>query len=181
MIVAGGGTLGLAAAFRIMQARPGIRLAFIKKEKILTQHQTEHKIGSGVGCGPNAVFAFGREDYPKTDFNLHDSWEALTWPSFHKVATKYWLNSLEKCYWSISKQAFVKSLRRLIPEIQAGHLDAGGSGIPAQVCDRQGNLLDDIDFRVDGTLIHVCNSPSPAASAYLAIGNTIADRALALL
>jgi (S)-2-hydroxyglutarate dehydrogenase len=181
MIVVGGGILGLAAAFRIMQTRPGIRLTPIRKEKILTQHQTEHKIGGGVGRGPNAGFAFGREAYPKTDFNLHDSWEALTWPGFHKVATKYGRSGLEECYRVISKQAFVKSLRKLIPEIQAGHLDAGGSGIPAQVCDRQGNLLDNIDFRVDGNLIHVCNSPSPAAIAYLAIGNTIADRALALL
>lgn len=138
-------------------------------------------IGGGVECGPNAVFAFGREAYRKTDFNLHDTWEALTWPGFHKVAIKYWRNGLEEYYRSISKQAFVKSLQKLIPEIQAGHLDAGGSGIRAQACDRQGNLLDDFDFHVDRNLIHVCNAPSPAATASLAIGKTIADRALALL
>ncbi len=138
-------------------------------------------IGGGVECGPNAVFAFGREAYRKTDFNLHDTWEALTWPGFHKVAIKYWRNGLEEYYRSISKQAFVKALQKLIPEIQADQLDVGGAGIRAQACDRQGNLLDDFDFRVDGNLIHVCNAPSPAATASLAIGQTIADRVLALL
>jgi L-2-hydroxyglutarate oxidase len=138
-------------------------------------------IGGGVECGPNAVFAFGREAYRKTDFNLHDTWEALTWPGFRKVATKYWRNGLGEYHRSISKRAFVKALQKLIPEIQAEHLDAGGAGIRAQACDRQGNLLDDFDFRVDGNLIHVCNAPSPAATASLAIGKTIADRVLPLL
>lgn len=138
-------------------------------------------IDGGVECGPNAVFAFGREAYRKTDFNLHDTWESLTWPGFRKVATKYWRNGLGEYYRSISKQAFVKALQKLIPEIQAEHLEAGGAGIRAQACDRQGNLLDDFDFRVDGNLIHVCNAPSPAATASLAIGKTIADRVLPLL
>lgn len=138
-------------------------------------------ICGGVECGPNAVFAFGREAYRKTDFNLHDTWEALTWPGFRKVVTKYWRTGLGEYHRSISKQAFVKALQKLIPEIQAEHLEAGGAGIRAQACDRQGNLLDDFDFRVDGNLIHVCNAPSPAATASLAIGQTIADKILPLL
>lgn len=138
-------------------------------------------IGGGVECGPNAVFAFGREAYRKTDFNLRDTWESLTWPGFRKVAAKYWRNGLGEYHRSISKQAFVESLQKLIPEIQAEHLETGGAGIRAQACDRQGNLLDDFDFRVDGNLIHVCNAPSPAATASLAIGKTIADRVLPLL
>ena len=43
-------------------------------------------IGGGVECGPNAVFAFGREAYRKTDFNFRDTWEALTWPGFRKTS-----------------------------------------------------------------------------------------------
>lgn len=138
-------------------------------------------IGGGVECGPNAVFAFGREAYRKTDFNLHDTWESLTWPGFRKVATKYWRTGLGEFHRSISKQAFVKALQKLIPEIQAEYLEAGGAGIRAQACDRQGNLLDDFDFHVDGNLIHVCNAPSPAATSSLAIGQTIADRVIPLL
>lgn len=138
-------------------------------------------IGGGVECGPNAVFAFGREAYRKTDYNLQDTWESLTWPGFRKVATKYWRTGLNEYHRSLSKLAFVESLQKLVPEIQAGHLEPGGAGIRAQACDRQGNLLDDFDFRVGGNLIHVCNAPSPAATASLAIGQTIAGRVLRLL
>ena len=138
-------------------------------------------IGGGVECGPNAVFAFGREAYKKTDFNLYDLWEALTWPGFRTVATKYWRTGLGEYRRSLSKQAFVKALQKLIPEIEAQHLEPGGSGVRAQACDRQGNLLDDFYIRKDGNIIHVCNAPSPAATASLAIGKTISDNVLSLL
>ena len=138
-------------------------------------------IGGGVECGPNAVFAFGREAYKKTDFNLFDLWESLAWPGFRKVAIKYWRTGLGEYRRSLSKQAFVKALQKLIPEIRAEHLEPGGVGIRAQACDREGNLLDDFDIRKDGNIIHVCNAPSPAATASLAIGKTISDSILALL
>jgi L-2-hydroxyglutarate oxidase len=138
-------------------------------------------IGGGVECGPNAVFAFGREAYKKTDFNLIDLWETLTWPGFRIVAKKYWRTGLGEYHRSLSKEAFVKALQKLIPEIQAQHLEPGGAGVRAQACDRQGNLLDDFDIRQDGNVIHVCNAPSPAATASLAIGKTISDKVLSLL
>lgn len=138
-------------------------------------------IGGGVECGPNAVFALGREAYKKTDFSLRDTWEAIAWPGFRTVAAKYWRTGLGEYHRSLSKQAFVKALQKLIPEIQAAYLEPGGAGIRAQACDRQGNLLDDFDIRKDGNLIHVCNAPSPAATASLAIGKTISDNVLALL
>jgi len=138
-------------------------------------------IGGGIECGPNAVFAFGREAYKKTDFNLRDLWETLAWPGFRTIATKYWRTGLGEYHRSLSKQAFVKALQKLIPEIQAHHLEPGGAGVRAQACDRQGNLLDDFYIRKDGNIIHVCNAPSPAATASLAIGKTISGHVLALL
>jgi (S)-2-hydroxyglutarate dehydrogenase len=138
-------------------------------------------IEGGVECGPNAVLAFGREAYKKTDFNLCDLWETLAWPGFIRVATKYWRTGLGEYHRSLSKQAFVNALQKLIPEVQAEHLEPGGAGIRAQACDHQGNLLDDFDIRNDGNIIHVCNAPSPAATASLAIGQTISDNVLALL
>jgi len=138
-------------------------------------------IGGGVECGPNAVFAFGREAYKKTDFNLYDLWETLTWPGFRMVAIKYWRTGLGEYRRSLSKQAFVKALQKLIPEIEARHLEPGGAGVRAQACDRQGNLLDDFYIRKEGNIIHVCNAPSPAATASLAIGKTISNNVLSLL
>jgi L-2-hydroxyglutarate oxidase len=138
-------------------------------------------IGGGVECGPNAVFALGREAYKKTDFNLRDLAESLVWPGFRVAAKKYWRTGLGEYQRSLSKKAFVKALQNLIPEIRAEHLEPGGAGVRAQACDREGNLLDDFDIRINGNIIHVCNAPSPAATASLAIGKTISDSVLSLL
>lgn len=138
-------------------------------------------IGGGVECGPNAVFALGREAYKKTDFNLRDLAESLVWPGFRVAAKKYWRTCLGEYQRSLSKKAFVKALQNLIPEIRAEHLEPGGAGVRAQACDREGNLLDDFDIRINGNIIHVCNAPSPAATASLAIGKTISDSVLTLL
>ena len=138
-------------------------------------------MNGGVECGPNAVFAFGLEAYQKTSFNLRDTWESLLWPGFRKVAAKHWRTAIGEYQRSFRKQAFVKALQKLIPEIQEEHLEVGGAGIRAQACDRDGNLLDDFDFRVNKNIIHVCNAPSPAATASLAIGKTIADKVLSFI
>ena len=135
-------------------------------------------IGGGVECGPNAVLALGREAYRKTDVNLIDSWETLTWPGFQRVAVKYWRSGLGEMHRSLSKAAFVRALQRLVPEIRSEQLVTGGAGIRAQACDRQGQLLDDFDLRGQGRVIQVCNAPSPAATASLAIGQTLAQRVL---
>ena len=69
----------------------------------------------------------------------------------------------------------------MIPEIQAEHLEPGDAGIRAQACDLNGKLLDDFDIRITGNVIHLCNAPSPAATASLSIGQTMAGKALSIL
>jgi (S)-2-hydroxyglutarate dehydrogenase len=135
-------------------------------------------IQGGVECGPNAVFAFGREAYRKTDFNVRDTLETLAWPGFRVVARKYWRTGLAEFHRSFSKAAFTTALQRLIPEIKSTDLVAGGAGIRAQACARDGRLLDDFEIRQDGSVVHVCNAPSPAATASLAVGLKIARTVL---
>ncbi len=135
-------------------------------------------INGDIECGPNAVLAFGREAYQKTDFNWKDTWETLTWPGFHKVARQYWREGLGEMHRSISRKAFVKALQKLVPAIQSEHLEPAQSGIRAQACDLQGNLLDDFHIRFSDRIIQVCNAPSPAATASLAIGKHLATEAL---
>jgi len=132
-------------------------------------------VRGGIEAGPNAVFAFKREGYTRTSFSLKDTYDALTWPGFLKVAAKYWKTGFGEFYRSFSKQAFVKALQRLIPEIQANDLVPGGAGVRAQACARDGKLLDDFSIHSQNRCIHVCNAPSPAATASLAIGSKIAD------
>lgn len=137
-------------------------------------HFTRMKKG-GVEAGPNAVLAYSREGYKKTQINIIEFLETLAWPGFRKVAAKYWKTGLGEFYRSYSKAAFTKALQRLLPEITAEDLVPGGAGVRAQACDREGGLLDDFAIKENERIINVYNAPSPAATASLAIGETIAD------
>jgi L-2-hydroxyglutarate oxidase len=132
----------------------------------------------GVEAGPNAVFAFKREGYKRSDFDWSEFWEAVTWPGFQKVAVKYWQTGLGEYYRSFSKAAFTKALQKLIPAITENDLVTGGAGVRAQACDRTGGLLDDFAIIENAQAINVCNAPSPAATSSLAIGKTVAEMAL---
>lgn len=131
--------------------------------------------GGGVECGPNAVLAFAREGYKKSDINLSELGETLAWPGFRKIVSKYWKTGLGEMHRSYSKAAFTKALQKLMPEIREEDLIVGGAGVRAQACDRTGGLLDDFLIVDDKQTINVCNAPSPAATSSLAIGETVAD------
>lgn len=132
----------------------------------------------GVEAGPNAVLAFSREGYKKSNINVSELVESLAWPGFQKVATKYWRTGMGEMYRSFSKVAFTKALQKLLPEIQESDLVEGGAGVRAQACDRNGGLVDDFLILEDTGLINVCNAPSPAATSSLAIGETVSRLAL---
>jgi L-2-hydroxyglutarate oxidase len=135
-------------------------------------------IRGGIEAGPNAVLAFAREGYKKSDVNIRDVIETLTWPGFIQVARKYWKTGLGEMVRSFSKKAFTRALQHLIPEITESDLVEGGSGVRAQACDKHGGLLDDFMILEDRHAIHVLNAPSPAATSSLSIGDTISDLAV---
>jgi L-2-hydroxyglutarate oxidase len=138
-------------------------------------------IDNEVECGPNAVLSFKREGYKKTSFNLIDTFETFSWKGFHKIMMKHWKTGLGEFYRSYNKNAFVKALQKLIPEIQKDDLIVGGAGVRAQACLDDGTLLDDFLFMESKGVIHVCNAPSPAATASLSIGETISEKLFAQL
>lgn len=127
-------------------------------------------------AGPNAVFAFKREGYNKFDIDFRDVFDAVFWKGFINIAKKYWRMGFMEFYRSFSKPAFLKSLQRLIPSVEYGDIIPGGAGIRAQACDNKGNLIDDFLFVEKENILHVCNAPSPAATACLSIGETIAEK-----
>ena len=133
-------------------------------------------IDGGVEAGPNAVFSFKREGYKKTSFNIFDTLNSFTWPGFLKVAQKYWRIGIGEFNRSYNKNAFVKALQKLIPQINKNDLTKGGAGVRAQACDKNGGLVDDFYLIENENIIHVLNAPSPAATASLAIGEYIANR-----
>lgn len=135
-------------------------------------------IGGGIEAGPNAVLAFQREGYKKSDIKLNELGETLAWPGFQKVAFKYWKTGMGEMYRSFSKAAFTKALQKLMPEVNASDLVPGGAGVRAQACDRNGGLLDDFMILENEYAVNVCNAPSPAATSSLSIGNTVSDLAI---
>ncbi len=136
-------------------------------------------IDGGVEAGPNAVFAFKREGYEKSDFDFTETMESLSWPGFRKVAVKYWKTGIGEFYRSFSKTAFTKALQKLVPTIQEDDLIPAEAGVRAQACDKWGGLIDDFKIIEEPNAIHILNAPSPAATSSLSIGNTIADMAIA--
>lgn len=138
-------------------------------------------IGGGIEAGPNAVLAFKREGYSRWDFDARELTETILFPGFRRLATKHWQYGLGELHRSFSSAAFVRALRHLIPEINEEDLIRGGAGVRAMATDNLGNMSDDFLIFADNQIVNVCNAPSPAATASLAIGKSIAEKALAIL
>lgn len=131
-------------------------------------------IDHNIHAGPNAVLSFKREGYRKTDFDFQDFAEVMTYPAFWKLAAKHADEGLREIVRSLSKAAFVRSLQRLIPEIQAEDLVVSAAGVRAQALREDGQLVDDFLIVKGHNSIQVCNAPSPAATSSLEIGKAIA-------
>jgi len=136
-------------------------------------HFTRMTDGS-IHAGPNAVLSLKREGYKKTDFDLRDFVDAMTYPGFWRLASKHGVTGLQEIVRSFSKVAFVRSLQRLIPAVQAQDLVPAPAGVRAQALRPNGQLVDDFLMVPGRNTLHVCNAPSPAATASLEIGSAIA-------
>ncbi|MEM8668628.1 MAG: L-2-hydroxyglutarate oxidase [Planctomycetota bacterium] len=133
-------------------------------------------IDGGVECGPNAVFALSRSGYTWWDIRLADLMDAASYRGFRSLARKHWRMGLGEMHRSLSKQAFVKALQKLIPRIQSCDLIPGRAGVRAQAVTPDGNLFDDFLIESSHRAIHVLNAPSPAATSALSIADHIVDR-----
>jgi (S)-2-hydroxyglutarate dehydrogenase len=132
-------------------------------------------IDGSVHAGPNAVLSFKREGYHRTAFSWRDFVDTLSYPGFWKLAAKHARSGLEEMHRSFSKKAFVRSLQELIPEVCAEDLIPSEAGVRAQAVRRDGGLVDDFLIVPGLNSIHVCNAPSPAATASLEIGRFVAS------
>jgi L-2-hydroxyglutarate oxidase len=133
-------------------------------------------IDGTVEAGPNAVLAWQREGYRRSDISFSDLAETLSFVGFWKLSARFWKTGIEEHRRSFSKKQFVKSLQRLMPEVLESDLVPGGSGVRAQAVDSAGRMLDDFCIQSKGRMIHVLNAPSPAATASLSIAEHIADK-----
>lgn len=137
-------------------------------------------IEGGIEAGPNAVLAFKREGYKKTDFDPFDVWDALSFRGLWKFMDQHKNMCWEEIKRSFSKKAFCKSLQRLVPDVQIDDLEMGGAGVRAQAMTPEGTLVQDFSFVRGRRALHVLNAPSPAATGSLAIGGEIAEQVAAM-
>ncbi|MCL2450460.1 MAG: L-2-hydroxyglutarate oxidase, partial [Polyangiaceae bacterium] len=136
------------------------------------------RIGGAIEAGPNAVLALAREGYTRTSFAAADVRDIACFPGFWKMARKHWRAGLAEQWRSFSRAAFARACAALVPEIREDDLAPGGAGVRAQAIARNGAFVDDFAFVEAERMVHVLNAPSPAATASLAIGEAIAERAV---
>ena len=137
-------------------------------------------VEGGVEAGPNAVLGLAREGYKKKDLNARDLAETLSYPAFWRLVGRNWRTGAGEVWRSLSKKAFVRGLRRLVPEVEEDDLVPTEAGVRAQALMKDGALMDDFLIVEGERSVHVLNAPSPAATACIPIGESIADRVSAL-
>ncbi|MYE33357.1 MAG: L-2-hydroxyglutarate oxidase [Gemmatimonadales bacterium] len=140
-------------------------------------HFTRNVAGR-VELGPNAVWAWGREAYGRLSGRLPDALEALSYRGFRRLAQAHWRTAVEEQWRSLDRRSVVRKARAMLPELEVRDLETWRSGIRAQAVDTDGALVHDFVIREAPGVVNVLNAPSPAATACLAIGHHIADRAL---
>ena len=129
-----------------------------------------------VEAGPNAVLGLAREGYRKTDFDFGDFVEEITYPALWRLAKRNWRTGMGEIYRSFSKKAFVRGLKRLVPEVEEEDVVPISAGVRAQALKEDGAMVDDFLIVEGRNSVHVLNAPSPAATASIPIGNEIARR-----
>ena len=134
------------------------------------------RVDGTVDVGPNAVFAFAREGYRRSDVNLRELGRALAWPGTRRLAKEHWRMGLREMRGSLSKRAFTAAAQRYVPELRPDDLVAAPAGIRAQALDERGRLVDDFRISTVGPVTAVRNAPSPAATSCMAIAEHVVDR-----
>ncbi len=135
------------------------------------------RVTGGVEAGPNAVLAFKREGYKMSSFSVGDVLTYGTYIGFWRMGMKYWKIGFGEFARSLSKKAFVEALRKLVPALEVDDLTRGGAGVRAQALAPDGSMVDDFRIVQAANMVHVLNAPSPAATASISIGETIAEMA----
>jgi len=143
-------------------------------------HFTPRMDGS-VWLGPNAVLAFKREGYKWNDINLAELFDALKYPGFIRMATRYFGAGLKEAMKSMYPSLQVAELQKFIPEVERSDISRGPAGVRAQALKIDGSLVDDFIFEfgegpTGNRILHCCNAPSPGATSSLAIAKMISDK-----
>lgn len=131
-------------------------------------------IDKSIEIGPNAILALAREGYKnKYAFNFKDTLTTLSYRGFYQLAKKHLGEGIKEVKRSFSKKSFLQEVNSFIPNLTSKDISYARSGIRAQVCDIDGNLLDDFSIIKKQNITFVLNAPSPGATSCLSIGEFI--------
>lgn len=153
---------------------PDLKLPF------LGVHLTRN-IRGGVEADPNGALVLRREGYDRWGFSPRDAFEALTYRGFWPMFFGHLGTGLVEFARAFSKRAFTRALRRMVPELRPADLRRTRAGVHAQAVEPDGSLVDDFRILEEGRTIHVLGAISPAATASIALGRAVADRAASAL
>ncbi|HEX7133153.1 MAG TPA: FAD-dependent oxidoreductase, partial [Iamia sp.] len=137
------------------------------------------RIDGEVWAGPNALLALGREAYDRRPVAA-DLRDVVTYGGFWRLAARHAGTGVREVVEERVRRRYLRRLQAYLPALRAEDLEAGPSGIRAQLVDRRGALVDDFVTTRSARTIHLLNAPSPAATASLAIGRLLATEALSL-
>lgn len=182
--------LGLEPDFRIIPFRGEYYLLSAKHNQIVNHliypfpdpdlpflgvHLTR-MIDGTVTVGPNAVLAFKREGYRKTDISIKDSLEMLAYPGMIKLLLRHFKASMAELKNSISKSGYLKLVQKYCPTLDSEDMQPYPAGIRAQAVSENGDIVDDFLFMSTSRSLAVCNAPSPAATSAIPIGEHIVEK-----
>lgn len=135
-------------------------------------------IDGGITVGPSAMLALAREDYSKTAVNARDAFDAVRYPGLWRVLARYPRAGLTELGCALSRRLYLRAVQRYCPSLTLADLQPYKSGIRAQAVSADGKLIHDFLLRRTPRTLHVCNAPSPAATAALPIADEIVERLL---
>lgn len=134
-------------------------------------------ISGAITVGPSAVLGLAREGYPKFSVDVRDVARMAAFPGLWRVAMGNVGLGIKEIRNSMFKHSYLRECRKYAPGLAASDLLPYEAGIRAQAVRRDGTLVHDFVIERTDRMIHVLNSPSPAATAALPIGRHLAGLA----
>ncbi len=137
-------------------------------------------IDGGITVGPSAMLAFARERYTRSAVDARDLFDACRFPGTWRVLARYPRAGLKELGYALSPALYLRAVRRYCPTLTAADLLPYQCGIRAQAVSPDGRLIHDFLLRRTPRTLHVCNAPSPAATAALPIADEVVARLFAI-
>ncbi|MGR9091501.1 MAG: L-2-hydroxyglutarate oxidase [Gammaproteobacteria bacterium] len=132
-------------------------------------------IDGGMIVGPSAMLAFDRETYAKFAFSWRDVKALARTPGLARLLLQFRGAGITECLHAVSRRAYLRAVRKYCPDLTLADLSGHSCGIRAQAVSPDGRLMHDFLIRRTPRSVHVCNAPSPAATAALPIADRIVD------